>query len=65
MKNNNDFFNIGEFAKKVFISKTCARNYEKKGLINCTRDPVNGYRVYTMEDVENFLKKVGRWKEPN
>lgn len=43
---------IAEFAKILGVYKDTIRNYQKKGLLEDNRNPVNKYRVFTESDLE-------------
>lgn len=43
---------IAEFAKLLGVYKDTIRNYQKKGLLQDNRNPVNKYRVFTDSDLE-------------
>lgn len=61
----NDLMLIGEIADFFGISRKAVRLYEKKGIIRPVKvDPVNGYRYYSAEQVQQLnalleLKAVG------
>lgn len=44
--------NINELEKRTSITKQNIRFYEKRGLLNPSRNTVNNYREYTEADVE-------------
>lgn len=44
-------YSINEVAKLFNITTNKLRFYEKKGLINPSRDETNNYRYYTKEDL--------------
>ena len=46
---------IGEAAKTLGISASTLRNWDKTGKLKAARHPVNGYRLYLREDVEDLL----------
>ena len=48
---------INQVAELVDITKKNIRFYEDQGLVDPDRDPTNGYREYTLKDVEN-LKQI-------
>ena len=45
---------INQVAELVDITKKNIRFYEDQGLVNPDRDPENGYRDYSMEDVKQL-----------
>ena len=48
---------INQVAELVDITKKNIRFYEDQGLVDPDRDPANGYREYTLKDVDN-LKQI-------
>ena len=52
-------FKIGDVSKILQISPELIRYYEKIGIISPKRDPENGYRYYTLGDVNRLFD--GRW----
>jgi len=52
-------FNVQEVADLLSIYRGTVINYEKKGVFpEPHRNPINGYREYTEEDVEKFRKII-------
>lgn len=49
-------FNMQEFCKIIGLSRMTVIKYQKKGALPDRRNPVNNYRFFTIEDVENFIK---------
>lgn len=49
---------IREVEEKLKISRANVRYYEKEGLLVTKRNPVNGYREYSQENVNNLQKIV-------
>ncbi len=47
-------FRIGELAKLFDIGVDSIRYYEEVGILKPERDPVNNYRLYTVEDVRKL-----------
>ncbi|MBP5298360.1 MAG: MerR family transcriptional regulator [Lachnospiraceae bacterium] len=47
---------INQVEELVGITKKNIRFYEDQGLLNPDRDPSNGYREYSLKDVEELLK---------
>lgn len=52
------YYTIREAAAYLGISTVTLRNWDKKGKLSAARNPVNNYRLYTMDDLEGFLKKI-------
>lgn len=51
-------FYIREFAKLVGCYSDTVRNYQERGLFPDKRNPANGYRIFTEEDVEDFKQMM-------
>ena len=47
-------FRIGELAKLFDIGVDSIRYYEEVGILRPKRDPINNYRLYTIEDVRKL-----------
>ncbi|OQX86727.1 MAG: hypothetical protein B6D55_05400 [Candidatus Omnitrophica bacterium 4484_70.2] len=57
----NKYFSAQEVAKILGISKQTLLRYEKKGIFpKPRRNLVNGWREYTIEDVRQLKKILGR-----
>ncbi|MEK7077243.1 MAG: helix-turn-helix domain-containing protein [Patescibacteria group bacterium] len=50
------YLTIKEAAKYLNVSPLTLRNWDRKGKLAATRHPINGYRLYTMGDLERFEK---------
>jgi len=62
-----DFLRISEAAEYLGVSSRTLRNWENAGKITAHRHPVNGYRLFRQEDLEELLKQVQQpeKKEPS
>lgn len=40
------------------VTPTTLRNWEKKGKLSSHRHPLNKYRLYKREDLEEFLQSI-------
>jgi len=49
---------IGEAAKKIGISSQTLRRWDKQEKFKSTRHPINNFRVYSSEQVDNFIQKL-------
>ena len=57
-------FNVQEVADFLGIYRGTVINYEKKGIFPVShRNPINGYREYTEEDLEVLSKILEEGKE--
>ncbi len=52
------YVNIKEAAKIVGVTPLTLRNWDKKGMLTSYRNPINNYRVYRMDQIELFLRKI-------
>lgn len=52
------YLTIGEAAKILGVSKETLRRWDKAGKFSSTRHPMNNYRVYTEDQVNQFLKQL-------
>lgn len=60
---NKIFYTISEFAKKLGIHPQTIRSYQRKGLLPEKRHPLNGYRIFTEEDVTIFRNLILKEKK--
>jgi DNA-binding transcriptional MerR regulator len=44
---------IGELAHRLRVTPATVRNWERAGILNPTRDPATGYRVYHASDIRD------------
>lgn len=55
---------IKEFAKKLGVYPDTIRNYQKRGVLENRRHPVNNYRIFTQEDLAKMQEILkGKVKE--
>lgn len=59
--NLSDYLTVGEAAEALGVSKATLRNWDKAGKLFSHRHPVNGYRLYSQEEIKTLLSLV----EPN
>jgi len=53
-----DFLRISEAAEYLGVSSNTLRNWENAGKITAHRHPINGYRLFRQEDLDELLKQV-------
>lgn len=53
-----DFLTVTEAAEKIGISSDTLRRWDKSGKFPSVRHPINNYRVYTLEQVNNFVSDL-------
>lgn len=54
-KKNKKWYTIGEVEQEIEVPASTLRHWEKEGLITPDRDPENGYRRYSREDIRYLL----------
>ncbi|MCU9602114.1 MerR family transcriptional regulator [Pallidibacillus thermolactis] len=54
-KRKKQWYTIGEVEKEIEVPATTLRHWEKEGLIEPSRDPENGYRIYNREHIQQAL----------
>lgn len=52
------YLTVREVARLIGVTPLTVRNWDKKGVLQAYRNPVNNYRLYLVEDVENLLKSI-------
>ena len=58
MKKLSEYVKTAEAAEILGVSQTTLRKWAESGQIPMTRNPINGYRLFRREDLEDFLKKI-------
>lgn len=58
MKKLSEYVKTAEAAEILGVSQTTLRKWAESGQIPMTRNPINGYRLFRREDLENFLKQI-------
>jgi len=51
------FLTVNEVARILGITPLTVRNWDQKGKLRAYRNPVNNYRMYKIEEVEEILKQ--------
>ena len=46
------------------VSPLTLRNWDKKKKLAAFRHPINNYRVYKLQDIQEFLDKIGNSNTP-
>ncbi len=60
----NRLISIKEAAEILNVSKLTLRNWDKDGKLPAFRHPINNYRVYNLEDIENIIKQIKSGEKP-
>ena len=53
-----DFMQISEAAEYLGVSPNTLRNWDNAGKITAYRHPVNGYRLFKKEELDEVLNQV-------
>lgn len=56
------YISIKEAAEILGITPLTLRNWDKKGILTAYRNPINNYRVYKLDQVEMFLRRIENTK---
>jgi len=52
------YLTIKEAAEILGVTPLTLRNWDKSGKLKAYRNPINNYRLYKIEDIELFLRKI-------
>jgi len=52
------YLTIKQAAKLIHVTPLTLRNWDKKGILKPYRNPVNNYRVYRLDQIEGFLRRI-------
>lgn len=52
------YLKVNEVAKLLSVTPLTLRNWDRSGRLKALRNPINNYRVYKINDVELFLRKI-------
>ena len=55
---------IKEAAEILGVSKLTLRNWDESGKLVAYRHPINNYRVYRSEDIDNIIRKIESGEKP-
>ena len=61
---DNKYINIKDAAKMLGVSKLTLRNWDRDGKLVAKRHPMNNYRVYLAEDLNQIIKKIESGEKP-
>lgn len=60
VENLKDFLRVSEAAEFLGVSANTLRNWENAGKIAAHRHPVNGYRLFRTDDLDELLRPLCR-----
>ncbi|MEA2113160.1 MAG: MerR family DNA-binding transcriptional regulator [Patescibacteria group bacterium] len=52
------YLTIKQASKLLHVTPLTLRNWDKKGILKPYRNPANNYRVYRIDQVEAFLRRL-------
>ena len=52
------YLTIKEASKLIHVTPLTLRNWDKKGILKPYRNPVNNYRMYRLDQIEGFLRRI-------
>lgn len=52
------YLTIKEASNILGVSPLTLRNWDKNGMLKAFRHPMNNYRVYKIEDLEEVIKEI-------
>jgi len=58
-----EYLTIKETAKILGVTPLTLRNWDKKGKLIAYRHPMNNYRVYRQEQIDELLKKLNQRRD--
>ena len=59
------YLSVIEVARLLGVTPLTVRNWDKKGRLIAYRNPVNNYRLYKVDDVENLIRTIENSKGLN
>ncbi|MBA3733089.1 MerR family DNA-binding transcriptional regulator [Patescibacteria group bacterium] len=54
----NQYITIKQASKILNVSPLTLRNWDKNGKLKAHRHPMNNYRVYKIEDLEDVIREI-------
>lgn len=52
------YVSIKEASSILGVTPLTLRNWDKKGMLTAYRNPLNNYRVYRLDQIDLFLRRV-------
>jgi len=52
------YITIKEASKLIHVTPLTLRNWDKKGVLKPYRNPINNYRMYRLDQIEGFLRRI-------
>lgn len=57
------FLTVKEVARLLGVTPLTIRNWDQRGKLAAYRNPMNNYRLYKVEDVEDLMKEIDQSKD--
>ncbi|HHD92347.1 MAG TPA: MerR family DNA-binding transcriptional regulator [Candidatus Portnoybacteria bacterium] len=54
------YITIKQAAKFLHVTPTTLRNWDKSGKLRSYRHPINNYRLYRLDQIELFIRRIER-----
>jgi excisionase family DNA binding protein len=52
------YLTIKKASKLLHVTPLTLRNWDKRGKLRAWRHPINNYRVYRLDQIEEFLRRL-------
>ncbi len=52
------YITIKEASRLIHVTPLTLRNWDKKGILKPYRNPINNYRMYRLDQIEGFLRRI-------
>lgn len=52
------YLTIKQASKLLHVTPLTLRNWDRRGLLQPYRHPINNYRLYRLDQIEGFLRKL-------
>lgn len=59
-----EYLTVRKAAQMLGVSVSTLRNWDRTGKLKPVRNPLNGYRLYRLSDLERLLGNIGRQRNP-
>lgn len=57
---NKQYLTIRQAAKVIGVSELTLRNWDNQKKFEASRHPMNNYRLYSVNQIDELLKKMGK-----
>ena len=61
--NLSDYLTVRKAAELLGVSVSTLRNWDRQGKLKPMRHPVNGYRLYRLDDLHDLLGSIEQQRE--